>query len=54
MPDGSISAACSGKKPLSECPISTAPFSCFASAAMFVQVGFGVGNSAFKSGIICL
>ena len=49
-----MSAACSGKKPDSEWPISTAPLSCFASAAMFVHVGFGVGSSAFKSGIICL
>ena len=53
-PEGSISAACSGKKPDSECPIKTAPFSFTASAAMLVQVGFGLGSRLLRSGIICL
>ena len=40
-----MSAACSGKKPDSECPMSTAPFSFTASAAMFFHVGLGLGSS---------
>ena len=54
MPAGSMSAACSGKKPDSEWPISTAPFKLTASAAMFFQVGLGFGSVLFRSGIICL
>src|SRR2546426_81584 len=54
IPEGSMSAACSGKKPDSECPINTAPCSWTASAAIFFQVGFGDGSKALRSGIICL
>src|SRR4030095_9695818 len=54
MPFGSMSAACWGKKPDSECPIRTAPFRRVARAAMFVHVGFGDGSCEFRSGIICL
>ena len=34
--------------------MSTAPFSFTASAAMFFQVGFGLGSVELRSGIICL
>src|SRR5580658_6497103 len=54
MPLGSMRAACSGKKPDSECPINAAPFNWTASAAMPFQVGFGLGSVALRSGIICL
>src|SRR5579871_340225 len=54
MPVGSISAACSGKKPDSEWPIKTAPFSLTARAAMSIHVGLGFGSVEFRSGIICL
>src|SRR5262245_48817500 len=54
IPDGSISAACSGKKPDSECPIRMAPRNCFANAAMLAHVGFGIARVELRSGIICL
>src|SRR6266581_492091 len=54
MPLGSISAASSGKKPDSECPIRTAPFKRLPNAARFAYVGLRAGSSAFRSGITCL
>ena len=39
-----------GKKPDSECPISIAPFSCTASAAMFVHVGLGCRQQRVEIG----